>query len=142
MSASEQMPTPASFAIRPWGALTSAFSIRWVPSSRLNLKSSGLYLPAVGFSVPALSLGVFGICASLVGQLPPKGVAPVWKLLSSAVPSGLLQGVSVASVVLVLQVGGVMNEPVAPPKMWARMSSIGSSGFSVKGMVICPSAWV
>ena len=78
---------------------------------------------------------VFGAWASEAEQ-----PADVWKESDgwASAPSGVDQGVRVEVVVLVPQVSGVVSTPPAPLKKCRSMSSIGSSGFSVKVAVSCP----
>src|SRR4051794_27931231 len=60
--ASEHWAIPASLPVSPGGRTVSRLAIRWLASSRLSLRTSGLKAPARGFSVPAAKAGALGAC--------------------------------------------------------------------------------
>ena len=83
---------------------------------RERFSTSGLKAPAWGESVPARRNGAFGAAAAVVGQGPPPGAAVGAKesARETSLPSGALQGVRLAVVVWVAQVGGVCSGARSP----------------------------
>src|SRR6476619_3931326 len=91
--------------------------------------------------VPALKEGWLGAVASEPGQGPaPEAGTLVVKELErgTLAPSGVLQGVISEVVVCLPQGSGVFSAARGPSKRVRLTSSIGSSGLSLKVVVIWP----
>lgn len=91
--------------------------------------------------MPAAKPGASGSCAAVVGQEPcPAAGVVVWKesVGVASAPSGEVQGVSVAVVVWVPQVGGVRSGARAPSKKCSLKSSKGSCGLWLTTVVSLP----
>src|SRR5262249_48041122 len=133
--ASEQVATPASFAISPDGRVVSIPVSCCVPSARASFSTKGEYAPALGLAVPASKLGWLGACAS-VGAQP--SVIEELSLRCGVSPSGALQGVKSAATSEDPHSIPVFSGAAGPSKNSSRRSSKGSCGASATSAVNRP----
>src|SRR6185295_17295169 len=77
--ASEHIPTPASFPVRPGGRVVSIPASGCVASSLATFKTKGEKAPAWGAIVPAEKEGEFEASLALLGHLPPPGATWIAK---------------------------------------------------------------